>query len=67
MVRDAGGRAAAGKGARGAAAGGAHARLARAHVQALGAARAQRVHDQQDQVAVRDLLDAEWPETIWSQ
>lgn len=43
-----------------AAAGGARRRLARAHVQPLGAARAQRVHHQQDQVAVRDLLHAEW-------
>lgn len=44
-----------------AAAGRAGRRLARAHVQPLGAARAQRVHHQQDQVAVRDLLHAERP------
>lgn len=44
-----------------AAAGRAGGRLARAHVQPLGAARAQRVHHQQDQVAVRDLLHAERP------
>lgn len=47
--------------ARRAAARGARARLARAHVQPLGAARAQRVHHQQDEVTVRDLLHAEWP------
>lgn len=43
-----------------AAAGGARGRFSRPHVQALGAARAESVHHQEDQVTMRDLLNAEW-------
>lgn len=35
--------------------------LLRLNIQLLGTARAQHVHHQQDQVAVRNLLHAEWP------
>lgn len=35
--------------------------LLRLNVQLLGSARTQHVHHQQDQVAVRNLLHAEWP------
>lgn len=43
------------------AAGGSRGCLSRPHVQALGAARAESVHHQEDQVTMRNLLNAEWP------
>lgn len=46
------------------AAGCARGRLSWPHVQTLGAARAESIHHQEDQVTMRNLLNAEWPKNM---